>query len=378
MTVKDLWADLSKAEIAELRSKNAARYLRRWREGSGRQAPQRKQLYKERQRAQAYLDDANQSQSPKARRIVRGSVTVNTLLDRHLAAKADRAPKTVEADRYHAGVVREAFGDRTVSTLDSTEIETWSARRTTAREPRKKQLEMLRAAIKRGVRDGLVDSDPTDGIVVSLGHKELPHWSSTELMAVFHAAGSDFDRALLGVLGLMGLRAGEAISLTVGDLRSGELTVTNSGAGTDTTKTRAGRRVIPVPAVLLPYLTALAGDRPKMAWLFSSPRKRLEPIGDTYPRAALTRAVGRANQGRRDPIKRITVHGLRHSFAAMALSEAGGDILLVSKAMGHARPSITLDRYGHLAPAGLAPLMASIDRLVKPDAGGDSDDDQAP
>lgn len=371
MTVKDLWAGLPKADIAELRSKNAARYLRRWREGSGRQAPQRKQLYKERQRAQAYLDDANQSQSPKARHIVRGSVTVNTLLDRHLAAKADRAPKTVETDHYHAGVVRKAFGNRIVNTLDSTEIETWSARTTTAREPRKKQLEIFRAAIKRGVRDSLVDSDPTDGIVVSLGHKELPHWSSTELMAVFHAAVSDFDRALLGVLGLMGLRAGEAISLTVGDLRSGELIVINSGAGTDTTKTRAGRRALPVPGILLPYLTALAGERLKTAWLFASPLKPAEPIGDTYPRAALTRAVGKANLGRRDPIARITVHGLRHSFAAIALSEAGGDILSVSRAMGHARPSITLDRYGHLAPAGLAPLMVSIDRLVRPDADSD-------
>jgi len=34
--------------------------------------------------------------------------------------------------------------------------------------------------------------------------------------------------------------------------------------------------------------------------------------------------------------------------------------------MGHARPSITFDRYGHLAPAGLGPLIASIDDLVAP------------
>ncbi|MBT1004330.1 tyrosine-type recombinase/integrase [Paenarthrobacter sp. DKR-5] len=160
----------------------------------------------------------------------------------------------------------------------------------------------------------------------------------------------------------------------MGDLHSGALIVTNSGAGTDTTKTRASRRVLPVPSILLPYLTELAGDRPKTAWLFASPRKPAAPIGDTYPRATLTRAVGIASQGQHDPIKRITVHGLRHSFAAIALSEAGGDILSVSRAMGRARPSITLDRYGHLAPAGLAPLMGSIDRLVRLETDGDSDD----
>jgi hypothetical protein len=32
--------------------------------------------------------------------------------------------------------------------------------------------------------------------------------------------------------------------------------------------------------------------------------------------------------------------------------------------MGHARPSITLDQYGHLAPARLAPLMAKMDELI--------------
>jgi hypothetical protein len=54
------------------------------------------------------------------------------------------------------------------------------------------------------------------------------------------------------------------------------------------------------------------------------------------------------------------------TFAAISLSEAGADLLAVSRAIGHARPSITLDRYGHLAPAGLAPPMARIDDVVGP------------
>jgi len=54
------------------------------------------------------------------------------------------------------------------------------------------------------------------------------------------------------------------------------------------------------------------------------------------------------------------------SFAAISLSEAGEDLLAVSRAIGYARPSITLDRYGHLAPAGLARLVARIDDVVAP------------
>lgn len=364
MTVHDLWKDLSKPEIAARRKAGRDRYQRRWREGGGREAKQRKQSYKEYQKVQADLDDANQRANPRAQQIRRSSVTIGTLLDRHLAAKADRAPKTVATDQYHSQAVREAFGDRYVSTLDATEIETWSQRADTARSSRKKQLEILRAAIKRAVRDQLVDADPTDGLVVSLGHSELPYWSSGELMAVINAASTDADKAVLMVLGLMGLRSGEARSLRVGDLTGDQLSVKNSGSGSDTTKTRASRRVLPVPSAVLPLLQKQLGDRPKSEYIFPSPRDPSAPRSEKYVSGALTRAVGRANQGRREPIQRLNVHGLRHTFAAISLSEAGADILSVSRAMGHARPSVTLDRYGHLAPAGLAPLMARLDDLV--------------
>lgn len=295
-----------------------------------------------------------------------GSVTVGTLLDRHCAAKADCAPKTVESDLRHAGHVRDQFGDRIVTTLDTTEIEIWSVRRGVAAVSRKKQVEILRAAIKRGMRDRLVDLGPTEGIVVALGHRELSSYSSERLMAVLGAAPSDADRALLGVLRLMGLSSGEARSLLVGDLRDGHLSLKNGGAGTDTTKTRASRRVLPVPRSLLPELVELADDRPKSACLFPSPRRKGVSIAKQYPNQALTRAVAGANQDRAEPIPRLTVHGLRHTFASIALSEAEADLLSVSRAMGHARPSITLDRFGHLAPAGLSPLMVRIEALVTP------------
>lgn len=361
VTVHDLWDDLTKADIAERRAKNAPRYQRRWREGTGRSAPQRKQSYKEHQKAQAYLDDANQMQRPKARAIRAASLTVDTLLDRHLAAKADRAPKTVEADQHHAMGVRHAFGDRVISTIDATEIEIWSQRAEPAASSRKKQLELLRAAIKRGVRDKLVDVDVTEGLVVSLRHVERPHWSSEELRAVIAAASNDIDAVIFRVLGFMGLREKELLTLRVGDLVGSHLTVRDS-------KTRAGIRTLPVPAGVLSSLVSHAGTRPKAEPLFQSPRRSGHPVAKGYVNAALARAVARANATRTDPIQRLSAHGLRHTFAAIALSEAGGNLLSVSRALGHARPSITLDRYGHLAPGGLEPLMAMVDAFTGAEA----------
>lgn len=360
MTVQDLWKGLAPAQIAQKRTANVARYLRRWRVGEGRDAVQHKQRYNEADLARAYIDEVEQTRQvmPHVRP---GSVTVNTLLTRYLAAKGDRAPRTVQDYHYRAFAVRKQFGERNVTTVIPTEIEVWATRPNVAAESRKKQLEVLRAAIRRGIRDGIVEMDPTEDITVSLGHKERAYWSYAELSAVLAAASSDLDRALLGVQGLMGLRSGEARALVVGDIRNGSLKVTNSGAGYDRTKTRASMRTLPIPQQLLPLLAKLTAGRLKSAWLFESPRRRGELIGTRYCSVALRRAIERANADREKRIPAINVHGLRHTFAAITLSEVGADILLVSRALGHSRPSTTLNHYGHLASGGLEVLKSKID-----------------
>lgn len=364
MTVHDLWAGLSRAEIADRRARNAPRWQRRWREGGGRDGRQRKASYKEAQKAQALLDDAAQLEQPRARRIMRESVTVRTIIDRHLATKADRSEGTLRDYDAQARHVNDAFGDRVASTLEATEVATWAARSGVAARSRKKQVELLRAAYRRGARDGLVDVDPTHDIVVSLGYKEVSYLSSEELVAVLAAARDDVDRALLSVMGRMGLRQGEATSLRVRDLANGALSVTTSGAASDRTKTRAGTRVLPVSASLLPLLEGLARDRDPSAWLFESPRRPGHPVGESYAKGALLRAITAANIGRAHPIQHLTPHGLRHTFAAIALGELHYDLVTVSRALGHARPSITLDRYGHLSRSGLGDLMSAMDLAV--------------
>lgn len=46
-------------------------------------------------------------------------------------------------------------------------------------------------------------------------------------------------------------------------------------------------------------------------------------------------------------IEGVTLHVLRHTFASILIQQ-GRDVLYVSRQMGHKRPSVTLDVYGHL------------------------------
>ena len=55
-------------------------------------------------------------------------------------------------------------------------------------------------------------------------------------------------------------------------------------------------------------------------------------------------------------LPRITVHGLRHSYATAAL-KAGVPVKVISERLGHATAAITLDIYSHVIP-GMDELAA--------------------
>jgi integrase len=74
--------------------------------------------------------------------------------------------------------------------------------------------------------------------------------------------------------------------------------------------------------------------------------------------AAFSREVGRAE------LPRITLHGLRHSFATVAL-EAGVDVLYVSELLGHSSPAITQAVYQHVRPERLEAAVETIAAAIE-------------
>ena len=61
----------------------------------------------------------------------------------------------------------------------------------------------------------------------------------------------------------------------------------------------------------------------------------------------------------------IWFHDLRHTAGSLMLNNSV-DVIIVSRRLGHAKPSITLDVYGHLIPSIQIEAVQKIDELITP------------
>jgi len=168
-----------------------------------------------------------------------------------------------------------------------------------------------------------------------------------------------------------GLRRGELIGLRWGDVdllqrivhvrRSIGAYDQPAASGEDgerlTTKTQAGRRLVPIldgAQQALEELYAQMPNRDDHSPVFATvERKRgrdgnMRPIGRPLSPRMVTR-VFRRYADRAGLEQTIRLHDLRHTAITNAIGQ-GEDILLVSAFAGHAKTSITVDVYGHLMP----------------------------
>ncbi|HUB37111.1 MAG TPA: tyrosine-type recombinase/integrase, partial [Solirubrobacteraceae bacterium] len=124
-----------------------------------------------------------------------------------------------------------------------------------------------------------------------------------------------------------------------------------------TTKTDAGRRLVPIldgAQAALEELYTQAADTSEGAPVFGSvERKRghdgamIEPGRPLSPR--MVTRVFRRYADRAGLPASVRLHDLRHTAITNAIGQ-GEDILLISAFAGHAKTSTTVDVYGHLMP----------------------------
>ncbi len=173
-------------------------------------------------------------------------------------------------------------------------------------------------------------------------------YASPEEAEALIAAAPERDRAAWATAMYAGLRLGELRALRVEDvdLAAGVIHVErgwDTAEGVIELKSRAGRRKVPIAAILRDHL---------LDHLARTGRADSELIFGNTPESPFTANMlqRRADKAWAEAgLERITPHAGRHTFASLMIA-AGVNAKALSTFMGHANISITLDRYGHLMP----------------------------
>ena len=161
-----------------------------------------------------------------------------------------------------------------------------------------------------------------------------------------------------------GIRVGELLALEWKDIdfNKGELSVTKTchdgkvegrfGRVTNSPKTNASYRTIPIPKQIIPYLKELK-TKTLSKYVISNGEKTMTVRSYQRSFESLLQKLKISHKG---------FHSLRHTFATRAL-ECGMDVKTLSEILGHKNPTITLTRYAHSMPEHKKEMMNRLGRL---------------
>jgi integrase len=228
-----------------------------------------------------------------------------------------------------------------------------------------KALAHLRRLYKFAIVRRYVTFNPTEGVRMAKAPRASNRPIDTNVLTVQEigemvAAAPEEYRAALLTLAYAGLRIGELVALTWGDLELDKRRLRvqqqrESCTGNITEpKTAAGRRFVELPSVVVAALKAhkLRCEKLSPEFVFNYHVRRFR--SDVFYRAL-----------RRAKLRRIKLHDLRHTAASLMIA-TGADIAAVSRQIGHANMSITLNIYGHFFARRATPgLGAKMDDLIK-------------
>lgn len=211
---------------------------------------------------------------------------------------------------------------------------------------------LIGAALRDAVRQRIIPWSPMDA-VDKIRHKaKLTAWllpdQAAQLLRTAREARDPLYPAW--VLGLCcGLRRGEILGLRWSDVdhAAGVLHVRRQLIRVDgrmletPPKTPTSIRDVPLPAMLADQLRFVQRSR------------HIVPVTPDRLQDALDAACSRAG------VPRITLHGLRHSMAAVAATE-GIPIKILQQLLGHAQYTTTADVYAHVDRAAVTNAAIKI------------------
>ncbi|HEY5852503.1 MAG TPA: tyrosine-type recombinase/integrase [Aldersonia sp.] len=300
---------------------------------------------------------------PRAGRIPLSSVYRSWLASRpDLSAKVRRG----YTDNWRLRV-GPRFASWPVSKIDHQSIQAWvNEMSASGLGPRSVRWthSVLRMCLDHALESGqLIGKNPaTRTKFPPMKHTAHTYLTAPEVAALAAECGTQGDVVL--ILAYTGLRFGELIGLNVEDVdlvarrvrirRS--MTQVGGKLVEGNTKSRAGRRTVPIPARLIPTLANRIAGRDHGEPAVTSPkgaRLSLENWKRAVDWKSAITAINRPT---------LRVHDLRHTYASLS-RKAGADLRLLQVAMGHASITVTAHTYADLYDDELDGIAAALDSL---------------
>jgi integrase len=224
---------------------------------------------------------------------------------------------------------------------------------------------VLAAILDDAVRDRMLATNPARGVKLP---KRPPqrhvYLTADQLDRLANEAGR--YRSLVLLLGVGGLRWGEAAALRVSDVdflrRRVELTrnaVAVSGTTVVGTLKGGKDRTVALPAFVIDAIAESCQGRGRDDLIWSTAAGGyLAPPGA----ASWLAAAVRRSQADGSTFPRVTAHDLRHTAASLAI-HAGAHPKVVQRMLGHASAAMTLDVYADLFDSDLDAVAESVGKM---------------
>ena len=235
---------------------------------------------------------------------------------------------------------------------------------------------VLSLALKQAVEHGTLTRNPAAVVKPPrIEPREIEILAAAQIAALMTGLADHPLLYPIAVLALAtGMRRGELLALEWGDLDLDRAAVrversveeTKSGLRVKPPKTKRGRRTIGVTAGAI---AMLRDHRKRQLELRLQLGQGGQPTlvfstldGDMLSPDNFSRDWHRILRARKLPL--CSFHALRHTHASLLLA-GGTDVLTVSRRLGHAKASVTLDVYGHVIEGGDQAATKTIERLLK-------------
>lgn len=366
---------MASVETYELKS-GAKRYRVHYREPSGR--PREKSGFARKKDANDFITQVEHNKREGTYvDPTRGKTRFSEVAERYLAhtqrlRKRSWAARVESILRVH---VLPRWGDQPVATIDRPELSSWLL----GIERSASTVEDIHAVIH-----GVLELAVTERRIPSnVAHKlELPNRTPPERNYLTRPQLDELiaevsrHSELVTLLGLVGLRWGEAVALRPMDIdldrRRAHIRRSYSKVNNThdlTTPKSWEQRTVALPTAvteaLAPLLEAAPNDQ---ALLWSRPDGRPLPAPTTtgWYLKAVTRLVDRhtprdtdGNPTGPSTFPRVTAHDLRHTAASLMVS-AGASVMVVQRQLGHKSAAMTLDTYSDLFDADLDAIIDAL------------------